>query len=267
MSDALLTATVAPAEVAPAVDAKQAPATEATSGNAVESAIGKWVEQAKPEHRGYEFLKGKEKIDDLILYTKSREEELAKLSEEVAKIPKKPGADAKPEEIAKWKADNGYAVKPEDYVFKKDGPLASIPENKEIDDFYRSTFLEIDLPKDKAEALYAKVALKGKELMEKAVAARAEERKVAENAMRQAYKTDYDANMKTITEFGKANFQPETWKIIEASGLGNRLDFADFLATMGKEFGTGRFVKGASSGQTSESSAADILFPSMKRSS
>lgn len=267
MSDAMLTAVTAPAATAPAVEAPQAPATEAPAGNAPEVAIGKWVEQAKPEHRGYEFLKGKEKIDDLILYTKTREEELAKLSEELAKVPKKPGADAKPEEIAKWKAENGYAVKAEDYEFKRDGELKDLPVNQEVENFYRNVFLKNDIPKAVGEQIFKEMALMGKQMQIAQQAREKAEYESSLNNLKQAYKGEFDSNMKTIIEFGKQNFGDETWKLIDESGLGNNLQFANVLLSMGKEFGTGRFVKGASSGQAATSSAADILFPSLKKSS
>lgn len=259
MSDALLAATVAPAVETPAAAAPAA-AVEAPAGNAGEATIGKWVEQASPEHRGYEFLKGKAKIDDLILHTKTREEEIAKLSEELAKVPKKPGADAKPEEIAAWRTAQGLALKADDYQFDK----SELPSNPEIDNFYRETFMELDLPVGTAKALYAKVAAKGQALLTAQLEARKAESEAATAALRQTYKQDFDANMKTITDFGKANFGDKTWAKIEASGLGNDMDFASVLLTMGKEFGTAKFIKGTSSGQTEEKSAANVLFPSLK---
>lgn len=270
MSEALLTAspaasTSAPAEGAPASTGNA----DASAGNAGQNELGKWVEQVPEAHRGYDFLKGKAKIEDFVLFTKSQTEELTKTKEAMkaleAQVPKRPGANATPEEVAKWKADNGLPTKPEDFVFKREGDIAALPENKEVDDFYRSLFTELEIPKDKGEALYAKFASKGKAMMEAALAARVEERKAAEAQMRQAYKGDYDAKMKTIVDFGKANFSMETWKIIEESGLGNRLDFADFLNTMGTEFGVGRFVKGSSSAQAEPASAADVLFPSLAK--
>ena len=265
MSDPALAAMAPTVETQIQQGSESKPAGEVVNTGNVD-AVGKWVEQVSPEHRNYEFLKGKSKIDDLIIYAKSRDEELAKLGEEVKSIPpKKPGPDAKSEDIQAWREAVGLPKAKTEFVFKKDGDLSGFPENKELEDFYADMFYELELPKDKSEAIWNKISLKGKAIVEQQIAKAKADREAADSALRKTFGQEYDAKMKIVTDFAKANFGEESWKIIETSGLGNRMDFIAPLLEIGSEFGTGRFVKGSSSGQTKDLNAGDVLFPSLKK--
>ena len=227
--------------------------------------IGKWAEQVSPEHRDYEFLKGKSKLDDLVLYTKSREEEIAKLNEKVKTVlPPKPAPDASPEEVAKWREANGLPKSADEIVFDRTGDLKDFPENKEVEGFYKKMFFEHDIKPEVAKAIWANIALKGKELVANSLQARIAEKESATAEFKKMYGQDYEANMKTISDFAKKAWGDETWAAIEASGLGNKKDFLAPLLEIGKEYAQGRFLKSAGGSQDPEKSHASVLFPGMK---
>jgi hypothetical protein len=252
MSDELLAASPAPAQV--------------SVGN---DEVGTWVEQVPPEHRGYDFLKGKLKPVDLVVYTKSREDELVKLSEQLkGSKPPKPGADAKPEDIQKYREAYGLPASKDEIKFLKEGDLKGFADNKDLEGFYAEMFFKNDIPKDTASVIFKEIALKGKSMLEANQKAQIEARETAKKealaGLQKSYGQDFEANMKVISDFGKSNFGEQVWQKIEASDLDTDIGFISPLLELGKEFGSGRFVKGSSGSQVSEKTIAQVLFPGLK---
>jgi hypothetical protein len=220
---------------------------------------GKFLDQAPDEYKKHPELKGKATLGDLIkehLDIKSKAKDLEARSKDFIQ---KPGKDAKPEDIQRYrewrgvpKDAAGYEIVPSEgfrSMAGADGTLA----------FYKDTFLQAGLTPDEASTAWSKVESKIVGALKSQADARQQERIIGETTIKEAWKGDFDKKMGSIVELSKKFYSPETWAKIEAAGLGNDLAFLESQLPIAKAFGEGKILRGGASSQKEVSGAKRVF--------
>ncbi len=261
MPDDLITTTI----VQPVADAasKEVPLT-AEVGKEKPVTFGDFRDQISPELRTNEFLKDKSKPDDIV---KAALEANKKNTDYEAKLKTaivRPGEGATKEQVDAYQASIREAVGvPSDvsgYKINVSDDFKKIPGSEELLDFYKSSFLESEVPSAAAQKAWAKIESRVTSAIKAQQEAVESQKNKAVTDLKDALKGEYEPTMKLASEFGNQFWGPDTWKKIEASGLGNDKDFVISLRPLAQAYQQGRILKGES-GQTKVQTAAKALFP------
>lgn len=226
--------------------------------------FGDFRDQISPELRTHEFLKDKSKPDDIV---KAALEAFSKNSDYETKLKTaivKPGEGATKEQIDAYNASIKEAIGvPSDvsgYKIDVSEDFKKIPGSSELLEFYKASFLESEVPSSSAQKAWAKIESRVVSSIKAQQEASESQRQKATSELKEALKGEYDSTMKLASDFGNQFWGAETWKKIEASGLGNDKDFIVSLRPLAQAYQQGRILKG-DSGQTKAQSAAKSLFP------
>lgn len=162
---------------------------------------------------------------------------------------KKPGKDAKPEEIAAWNKALGVPDKPDDYKWEApkspDGqPIPETPLDKAMDQLFRERALKAGMSLEQyrtaREALGAVQAMADKERTAHAAKVQSE----THDALTIEYRAERDPNIELAKRFlaermGGAKDQVLGLELADGTKLGDHLPFVKFAIGLAREFGDG----------------------------
>jgi len=223
---------------------------------------GLFLEQAPEEYKKHPDLKGKATLGDLIKEHLELKKSATELQARSKDFVKKPGDDAKPEEVQAYRDWRGVPKDVSGYDLKSGEDFSKLPGSKDVEEFYKSSFLEAGLtPKEAATAW--------KKIEDRTVAGWKADLERSEKAkndafakVKEAWKGDHETRLAKIVKFAKEYHGEATWAKIEASGLGNDLDYLESLLPVAEAYGEGKIRRSGGSGSSAETNGAKRVFSS-----
>ncbi len=176
-----------------------------------------------------------------------------------------PRADASPEEVAKWRKENGLPEKVEEYGLKlREGFVPSDDDKPLLEDFKRIAF-ESNLPIEKSSALAQWFLDKQDEMVASQLEKDYMSKSEAEEVLRTEFGGEYKPNMAMTKSFLEGTFGADVAsQILLARGpdgrkIGNNPDVVKALVNLAREVMPGGNIVPAGSPETMAKSIQDEL--------
>jgi len=209
-----------------------------------QSETGKWVDQLSKEYRSDESLKGKAKLDDLFKDYKDRGTKLADLESKVK-------AFEVPKDVSEYELDKTV--------------LDQLKLPKEVQDFYKKSFLDAGLSKDQASKTFSELTKQSLAILKSNQDQRAKLDAERDAAIQKDWGQDFAINKSTVDQAVKHLFGDAGYAKLKQAGLDKDLDILKGLLPIGRAVSEGKFVKGGMSNE--EKDPLSKFYSSMQKKS
>jgi len=226
-----------------------------------------WTAQLPADLKGNETLTAYESIGDLAGAFIEKHGKVSELEGELENRVILPGEKASDEERAAFYARLGRPDDPDGYELARPELPEGLPYDEASEKYFRQAFLEANLTKEQAAAVYGRYMSYVKDAFTKAEEMRDKQRDDAIAQLTQEYggeepfKAQVELGRRAAEKIGGKEFQ----QFLEKSGWGNIPIMVKVFAEIGKLIGNDQYVPGEGPGGGPGRSPAEMMFPDMKQ--